>query len=71
MLADILGGIGFISGILGIGGLCGAIENGNGLIISLILIVAALVLIRWSMYEYGYLRHKKRTPTDQSKRFFR
>lgn len=71
MLVQILGGLGFVCGLLGIGGLCGAIENGTGTIESLVLIVVAFLLITWAIYEDGNFRNKKRTPTDQSKRFFR
>lgn len=60
-LVQILGGLGIICGLIGIGGLCGAIEHGSGAVISLLLVVVAFLLIRWAMYEDGYLRHKKRT----------
>lgn len=71
VLARILGGLGIICGLIGLGGMCGAIEYGTGFGISVALLILAGVLFRLYLYEDGYLRHKKRTPTDQSKRFFR
>lgn len=61
MLAKILGYIGFICFLLGLGGMCGAIENGTGMFISLILLLVGTILLRVSAYEDGSLRRKKRT----------
>lgn len=56
MLAKILDGIFFVSGLFGIGTLAGYIENGGSVLLPLILLLVAFVCYKWARYENGDLR---------------
>ncbi|MDD3370022.1 MAG: hypothetical protein PHP50_14270 [Lachnospiraceae bacterium] len=58
-LHNILGGVGFITGIVGTGFLCGAVEKGTGIVGSVVLLIVSGISIHFSLKEGGYSAKKK------------
>lgn len=56
MFNNILSGISFMSGMIGVAGIAGAIECGTGYLTSTVLIIISIVSGIWAAYEDGYFR---------------
>lgn len=58
-LYKILDGVSFVCGMLGFGGIAGAIENGTGYITSVTLLIICLLCALWSAFENGNLKRRR------------
>lgn len=60
MLVKILDSVFFISGLIGVAGFAGAIENGGNVVFPICLIVLAFICYKWARYENGDVRRGRR-----------
>lgn len=72
-LHKLLSGTSFACGLIGIAGLAGAIETGEGTFASVVLLIICALFGLWSAYESGSLKKSKKigSATYQANRTYK